>query len=410
MTAPLGPSAAPAEPAAPPRSFLLALAAVLGVGPFAVDMYLASLPAIGADFAAPSWTVQLTLTGYLVMLGAGQLVAGPVTDACGRRRPLLAGLVVFVAGCLVAAAAPSMAVLVAARMVQGAGAALAFVVINSAVRDRVTGDAATRAFAVLVTVTSVIPMISPAVGGWVSEFGGWRPVFLVLALIGVTALAVVLRWLPESLPAERRTPLAFVPVLRAYAGHLRSRRMLVPLAALAGTFVYLFSYLGGASYVYQDHYGVGESDFGMIFGVTGLASVLGAVMGHRLAYRMSTGRLGVFGMAVMIAGGVLATAAAVLTDSLFLVVLSVGFGLLGLGACEPAFMSLCMTSATTNTGTASALLGATQFLSGALTTALIAFPAVAAPWAWTGSMLGIAALSMVLALAAAGLSAPARRV
>lgn len=410
MTATLNTSEVTPAPAGPPRSFLLSLAAVLGVGPFAIDMYLASLPEIGADFAAPSWTVQLTLTGYLIMLGAGQLVAGPVTDAIGRRRPLLLGLSIFIAACLLAAAAPSMAVLVVARMLQGAGAAMAFVVINSAVRDRVSGDAATRAFAVLVTVTSVIPMISPAVGGWVGELFGWRPVFLVLALIGAVSLGIVFRWLPESLPAQRRVPLAFAPVLRAYAGRQRSRWMLVPLGALAGTFVYLFCYLGGASYVYQGHYGVGQADFGMIFGVTGFASVGGAVIGHRLAHRLTTGQLGVLGMLIMVAGGVMATATALCTESLFLLALSVGFGLLSLGACEPAFMSLCMSSATSNVGAASALLGATQFLSGALTTALIAFPATLAPWAWAATMLGVAVVSLGLALLASRWSVPVRQV
>ena len=410
MTATLNTSEVTPAPAGPPRSFLLSLAAVLGVGPFAIDMYLASLPEIGAEFAAPSWMVQLTLTGYLIMLGAGQLVAGPVTDAFGRRRPLLLGLTIFIAACLLAAAAPSMAVLVVARMLQGAGAAMAFVVINSAVRDRVSGDAATRAFAVLVTVTSVIPMISPAVGGWVGELFGWRPVFLVLALIGAVSLGIVFRWLPESLPAQRRVPLAFAPVLRAYAGRQRSRWMLVPLGALAGTFVYLFCYLGGASYVYQGHYGVGQADFGMIFGVTGFASVGGAVIGHRLAHRLTTGQLGVLGMLIMVAGGVMATATALCTESLFLLALSVGFGLLSLGACEPAFMSLCMSSATSNVGAASALLGATQFLSGALTTALIAFPATLAPWAWAATMLGVAVVSLGLALLASRWSVPVRQV
>lgn len=199
-------------------------------------------------------------------------------------------------------------------------------------------------------------------------------------------------------------------MLRAYAGHQRSRWMLVPLGALAGTFVYLFCYLGGASYVYQGHYGVGQADFGMIFGVTGFASVGGAVIGHGLAHRLTTGQLGVLGMLIMVAGGVMATATALCTESLFLLALSVGFGLLGLGACEPAFMSLCMSSATSNVGAASALLGATQFLSGALTTALIAFPATLAPWAWAATMLGVAVVSLGLALLASRWSVPVRQV
>ena len=112
----------------------------------------------------------------------------------------------------------------------------------------------------------------------------------------------------------------------------------------------------------------------------------------------------------MVAGGALATCAAVFTDSLFLLALSVGFGLLGLGACEPAFMSLCMSSATSNVGAASALLGATQFLSGALTTALIAFPASLAPWAWAATMLGVAVVSLGFALVALRWTAAVQRV
>ncbi|RKQ35015.1 Bcr/CflA family efflux MFS transporter [Kocuria tytonis] len=385
----------------PPRSFLLALATVLGVGPFAIDMYLASLPEIGRDFAVPSWTVQLTLTGYLVMLGAGQLVAGPVTDAFGRRRPLLLGLGLFVAGCLLAAAAPHVAVLVLARMVQGAGAAIAFVVVNSAVRDRAEGEAATRAFAVLMTVSAVVPMISPTLGGWIGGHLGWRPVFVAMAGIGAFAFAVAFRWLPESLPVEGRTVLSFAPVMRAYGGHLRSGRILLPLGALAGAFVFLFCYLGGASYVYQGHYGLEQTEFGLVFGVTGVAALLGAVLAHRLAGKLSSARLGTLGVLTMALGGAVALTASLTSASLLLVALGMSLGLLGLGACEPAFMGLCMSSVSENLGAASALIGAAQYLLGALTTALIAFPAGVGAWAWATTMVVVALVSLALALAAA---------
>lgn len=385
---------------APPRSFLLALAGVLGVGPFAIDMYLSSLPEIGEAFAAPSWLVQLTLTGYLIMLGAGQLVAGPVTDAFGRRRPLLLGLGLFVAGCLLAAVAPHMGVLVAARMVQGAGAAMAFVVVNSAVRDRTEGDAATRAFAVLMTVSAVVPMISPALGGWIGDALGWRAVFAVMAGIGALAFAAAVRWIPESLPPTRRSTLSFAPVMRAYRGHLGSRKLLLPLGALAGAFVFLFCYLGGASYVYQGRYGVGQSEFGLVFGATGIAALLGAVLARRLAGKLSSARLGTLGVLTMALGGAVALTAAFTSASLLFVAVGMGLGLLGLGACEPAFMGVCMSSVTENVGAASALIGAVQYLLGALTTALIAFPASAGAVPWAATMLVVALVSLALALAA----------
>lgn len=385
----------------PPRSFAFALAAVLGLGPFAIDMYLASLPEIGADFTAAPWLVQLTLTGYLVMLGFGQLIAGPITDAFGRRRPLVFGLALFVLGCLLAAVAPTMAVLVAARMVQGAGGAVAFVVANSSVRDRTQGDAATKIFALLMTVTAVAPILAPALGGVIGQFLGWRAVFVSLALLGVLALVVALRALPESLPVAARSHLSFGPVLQAYGAHLRSGRLLLPLGALAGAFVFLFGYLGGASYVYQGFYGLDQTEFGVLFGVTGVSVLLGALLAHRLAERLGTARLGVTGVLVMALGGGVALVGTVTSQSVAAVAVGIGIGLLGLGICDPALMAMCMSAVDRNVGAASALIGATQYLLGAVTTALIAVPATAGPGSWAAVLLAVALLSTLIAAVAA---------
>lgn len=385
----------------PPRSFAFALATVLGLGPFAIDMYLASLPEIGADLTAAPWLVQLTLTGYLLMLGLGQLIAGPIADAFGRRRPLVFGLVLFVLGCLLAAVAPTMTVLVVARMIQGAGGAVAFVVANSSVRDRTRGDAATKIFALLMTVTAVAPILAPALGGVIGQFLGWRAVFVSLALLGVLALLVALRALPESLPVAERSRLSFGPVLRAYGAHLRSGRLLLPLGALAGAFVFLFSYLGGASYVYQGFYGLDQTEFGVLFGLTGISVLLGALLAHRLAERLGTARLGVIGVLVMALGGGVALIGAVTSPSVVAVAVGIGIGLLGLGLCDPALMAMCMSAVERNLGAASALIGSTQYLLGAATTALIAVPATAGPGPWAAVMLAVALVSVLIAAVAA---------
>lgn len=386
---------------APPRSFAFALATVLGLGPFAIDMYLASLPEIGADFTAPAWLVQLTLTGYLLMLGLGQLAAGPITDAFGRRRPLVFGLALFILGCLLAAVAPTMTLLVAARMMQGAGGAVAFVVANSSVRDRTRGDAATRVYALLMTVTAVAPILAPALGGVIGQSFGWRAVFAGLAVLGGLALVVTLWALPESLPADARSHLAFRPVLRAYTAHLRSGRLLLPLGALAGAFVFLFSYLGGASYVYQGFYGLDQAEFGVLFSLTGISVLLGALLAHRWAERLGTPRLGVIGVMVMALGGGVALLSAVTSQPVAAVAVGIGIGLLGLGMCEPPLMAMCMSAVDRNVGAASALIGSTQYLLGAATTALIAVPAAAGPGSWAAVMLAVALISALIAAVAA---------
>ncbi|WHF21730.1 hypothetical protein QJS66_16215 [Kocuria rhizophila] len=233
------------------------------------------------EFAAPSWMVQLTLTGYLIMLGAGQRSRDPSRTRSGgaarcRRFTTSSRPACSPPRC------PPWPVLVVAACSRG-GAAMVFVVINSAVRDRVSGDAATRAFAGARHRDLGDPRRLPGRGRWVGELFGWRPGSLVLALIGaVSREHRVPAGRPSPCPRSRRsrwpshpccapTPGACAPP-DAGAPRGRSRHLRVPLL-----------YLGGASYVYQDRYGVGQADFGMIFGVTGLASVGGAVMGHRLA-------------------------------------------------------------------------------------------------------------------------------
>jgi DHA1 family bicyclomycin/chloramphenicol resistance-like MFS transporter len=392
---------APVDMTAPPRSFAPALATVLALGPFAIDMYLASLPEIGETFSAPPWAVQLTLTGYLLLLGLGQIVAGPISDAFGRRRPLFIGLVTFIAGCLLAALAPNMIVLVLARMLQGVGGAIAFVVANSSVRDRTRGDAATRVFALLMTVTAVAPILAPVLGGFLGQALGWRSVFVALAVLGVVALVVARSYLPESLEPAQRAPLRFTPVLRAYGHHLRNPRFVCALTALGTAFVFLFSYLGGASYVYQGHFDLDQAAFGLVFGATGVSVLLGAVTAHRLTGRLSTARLAILGTVVTAAGAAVALLGALDPPSLPVVAVGIGLGLAGLGCFEPALMALCMSAVETDIGAASALIGALQYLLGAATTALVALVATSGPLPWTTALLVVAAATVLLTLVAA---------
>ncbi|GAB3181744.1 multidrug effflux MFS transporter [Nesterenkonia halophila] len=380
---------------------VLTLAAIVGLVPFAIDMYLASLPDIGEEFSAPAWITQLTLTGYLLLLGAGQLVAGPITDAVGRRRPLLLGLGLFTIGSLIAAAAPSMAVLVLARLLQGAGGALAAVVANSSVRDRVEGQAATRLFAVLMTVTALAPIVAPAAGGWLDGQFGWRSVFWVLAGLGVIVLLLVIPTLEESLPAERRSRLALGAVLRAYGSLLSSGAFLLPLAALISMFLLLFSYIGGSSYVYQEDYGVSSETFGVLFGSTGIALLIGAFVANRASARMTQPCLALLGVSLSVVGGVLALLITLAGLPLGALVGAMVVMMLGLGISEPALMSTSLSAVEENAGQAAALLGAGQFVLGAGASAVSGAAAGVGPAVWAGLLLAVVLLALVLSLIAA---------
>lgn len=382
-------------------TFVVALASVVALGPFAIDTYLASLPSIGAEFDAPAWASQLTLTGYLIVLGLGQLVAGPLTDAVGRRRPILLGIGVFVVASILAAVAASMAILVVARLLQGAGAAVAFVAANSAVRDRATGDAATRLFSVLMSVSMIAPIIAPVLGGFVDEAAGWRAVFVTLAVIGALALVVVAVFLPEPLAPELRTRIGLGPILRGYGEILRNRAFLLPLSALIAAFVMLFAYLGGASYVYQSFFGLSAGQFGIAFAGSALIGLAGPVLAHRLVTRLGSVRLMLLGAGVMFVGPLIALGGGWLGAPLWSAVVGLGIALLGLGLLEPPLMALCMSAVTEGVGSASALIGAAQYFLGAVATSAIVVAAAAGAAVWIAALLGIALAALLLSLAVA---------
>ena len=165
----------------------LALVAVLG--PAGIDMYLASMPAMARELHTSYANVQLSLTVFLLALGAGQLLCGPLTDMLGRRRPLLAGIAVYIVAALWAAQADQLQTLLLARLLQGMGAALTLVVVMSMVRDVADGVQAAQLFALLMTIVGLAPVLAPAVGGMLDAHYGWRAVMLALGALGAPVAA-----------------------------------------------------------------------------------------------------------------------------------------------------------------------------------------------------------------------------
>ena len=197
--------------------FAASLALIGALGPSAIDMYLASLPEMARDFATGYPQVQLTLTVFLLAMGAGQLLFGPLVDALGRRRPLLVGLLVFTVTSLAAAAANSLEALLLARLIQGLASALTLVVIMSMVRDVAEGARAAQIFALLMTIEGLAPILAPALGGMIDAAYGWRAIMLVLAGLGLLTLLNSMLTLGETLPAGQRVRLAPARAWRTYA-------------------------------------------------------------------------------------------------------------------------------------------------------------------------------------------------
>jgi len=350
----------------------LLLGAFVAIGPLTIDMYLPALPTITTQLETTSAAVQLTLTGTLVGLALGQLVLGPVSDALGRKRPLLAGTALHVLASLLVLVAPNLAVLGALRVLQGVGTAAGAVIALAIVRDLYDGRAAATMLSRLFLVLGVAPVLAPTIGGELLRFTSWRGIFALLAVYGVLMLVVGARALPETLPPHRRQSSGVRGTLRGYRG-LFGDRAYVGLVLVAGlTMAGLFSYVSGSAFVYQGEFGLDEQQFGLLFGAGAFWLIAATQANPLLLRRFSPQQLLVAGtVAGALGGAALVILAGTGTGGLPAVVLSLWVVLFACGLALPNAPALALSRHGEAAGTAAALLGAVQFGVGAVVSPVV---------------------------------------
>ena len=350
----------------------LILGGFVAIGPLTIDMYLPALPTITRELETTSAAVQLTLTGTLLGLGLGQLVLGPLSDAFGRKRPLLAGTALHVLASLLVIIAPNLAVLGALRVLQGVGAAAGAVVAIAIVRDLYDGRAAATMLSRLFLVLGAAPVLAPTLGGEMLRFTSWRGIFAFLALYGVLMIVVGARALPETLPPERRRSSGVRGTLRGYRS-LFSDRVYVGLVLVAGlTMAGLFSYVSGSAFVYQGEFGLDEQQFGLLFGAGAFWLIGATQLNPVLLRRWSPQQVLVAGtVAGALAGGALVLLAATGTGGLWAVAGTLWVVLFACGLALPNAPALALSRHGEAAGTAAALLGAVQFSVGAVVSPVV---------------------------------------
>ncbi|MFI1416755.1 multidrug effflux MFS transporter [Streptomyces sp. NPDC020731] len=353
----------------------LILGGLTATPPLAMDMYLPSLPAVTQSLHAPAATVQLTLTACLAGMAFGQLVVGPMSDRWGRRRPLLVGLAVYVVATALCAFAPTVELLVTFRLAQGLAGAAGIVIARAVARDLYDGLAMARFFSTLMLISGVAPIVAPLIGGQILRVTDWRGVFAVLTVVGVLLTAVVWAKLPETLaPADRHDG--------GVGEALGSMRRLLTDRAFTGytltggfAFASLFAYVAASPFVIQEIYGASPQTFSLLFGLNSIGLVImGQINGKVLVGRVRLDRVLGIGLAVVVVAAVV------------LLLMSLGtFGEVGLvpvaaalfvlmsamGITLPNTQTLALMRTRHAAGSASALLGTTSFLIGAIASPLV---------------------------------------
>ncbi|ANZ14868.1 multidrug effflux MFS transporter [Streptomyces noursei] len=351
---------------------IAALGLLAFVMPLATDMYLPALPQMAGDLHADASGIQLTLTTFLIGMGLGQLILGPLSDRFGRRVPLLAGSVVCAAATALCALAPSLGWLVVLRFLQGFGGAAGVVIGRAVIADVATGEKAAKLFGIVMALNGLAPVIAPVAGGAVIEASGWRTVFWVLAAATVLALAAAAVAVPESLPLHQRRTGGAAATIRAVREVLADRSYLGYTLSFGFSLAVLFCYLAGASFLFQNILGLSIGETSAAFASTGIVGALATVAITKLVGRFTPTALLRAGLYAMLASSAALTVLA-LSHALTLA--------FALGLVYVALVGICLVTVNATAlaldrvpqaaGAGSAVLGTGQGLLGAVAAPLV---------------------------------------
>ncbi|GAA4325450.1 Bcr/CflA family multidrug efflux MFS transporter [Pigmentiphaga soli] len=377
---------------------LLILSALMSFASISTDMYLPALPVLAVDLQADAGRVELTLSAFLIGFSLGQLLWGPISDRCGRRAPIAAGLVLFIIGSAGCALSDTVAQMLGWRVVQAVGACAGPVLARAMVRDLYAREHSARMLSTLILIMGVAPLVGPLLGGQILSWWSWRGIFWTL--VGLGALACAGLWaLPETLPRARRTTEPLGAALRGYLEVARDPRLIG--YALSGGFFYagIYAFLAGTPFAYIEYYHVPPQLYGLLFGIN-IVGMMGAnFLNTRLVMRVGSERLFRLGTWIAAASGI-----ALALDARF------GWGGLT-GLVVPLFFYMSMNGFIVansvagalaafpqRAGTASSLVGVMHYGSGVLSAALVGWCADGTPWplGWIIGLSGVGCLATAL--------------
>ena len=347
--------------------WIMLLALFTSLGPLSIDMYLPALPEMAQDFSVTTQQIANTLPAYFFGLAVGQLIYGPISDRIGRKKPLYFGMALYAIASLLCVIAPDHWSLIAARVLQALGGCVGVVMARAAIRDCLDVQSSAQAFASMMIVTTIAPIIAPTLGAWVLQVFEWQYIFAVLVLVGIFCLFCVHFFFQETLPVERRLNLSLKQVLGLYGAILQDESFRKPMLTGCFSGAILFCYISGSSAILMDGYGLSQQQFAYVFGANALGIMVFSTLNKKLANRLDVrhrlqlgNALQLCGVLILLAVGLFhLSSIVVVMFGMFLCVASIGF-------TGPNAMALAMSEQGSRAGTASAIMGSMQFACGLL--------------------------------------------
>ena len=351
--------------------FVIILGALTAIGALSIDMFLPGLPEIKNDFHTTTSNAQLTLSLFMIGLALGNLFAGPISDATGRKKPLWISMFIYTLASLGIVFVTNIEVMIALRFIQGVTGGAASVISRAIASDMYKGKELTKFLSLLMLVNGVAPVIAPAIGGIILSFAVWRMVFIILTIFGILMVIGSLTKVPESLQEDEKDSNGIKEMFKNFKHLLATPKFVLPMLIQGFSFIMLFTYISASPFIIQKIYGISALQFSIMFAAIGITLIISSQLVGVLVDRIERRQLLKIVTYIQVLGVVIV--AMTLLNHLSFWILVIGFIVLVAPVTAVASLgfSIAMDESTKGRGSASSLLGLVQFLLGGLMSSLV---------------------------------------
>ncbi|EAH6236334.1 multidrug effflux MFS transporter [Campylobacter upsaliensis] len=339
--------------------FILAL--MSSIAPLSTDMYLPALSQVKQSFETSEFLTQLSLASFFIAFALGQLIYGPLSDVFGRKIPALVGIFLFMLSSLFCVIIDNIYVFIILRFFEALGGCAGVVIARAIVNDLFELKEAASIFALMMVFSALAPMLSPSFGGFLIEYFSWHSIFATLFGLGILLFLLIFFALKESAPHLKRQKFSHKETLKSYRFVLKDKPFILYVSCASLVLAAMFAYITGSSFVFINFFGLSERDFGLLFGLNALGFVIFANINAKMVRKIDSEKILFYALIIMLISTLILFVNSLIKPNFWLFELSIFTSIALLGFIAPNTTTLAMARFKDHSGTASAVLGTSQF-------------------------------------------------
>ncbi|EAH5982849.1 multidrug effflux MFS transporter [Campylobacter upsaliensis] len=339
--------------------FILAL--MSSIAPLSTDMYLPALSQVKQSFETSEFLTQLSLASFFIAFALGQLIYGPLSDVFGRKIPALVGIFLFMLSSLFCVIIDNIYVFIILRFFEALGGCAGVVIARAIVNDLFELKEAASIFALMMVFSALAPMLSPSFGGFLIEYFSWHSIFATLFGLGILLFLLIFFALKESAPHLKRQKFSHKETLKSYRFVLKDKPFILYVSCASLVLAAMFAYITGSSFVFINFFGLSERDFGLLFGINALGFVIFANINAKMVQKIPSEKILFYALIIMLISTLILFVNSLIKPNFWLFELSIFTSIALLGFIAPNTTTLAMARFKDHSGTASAVLGTSQF-------------------------------------------------